>query len=513
MAASPAAAGQAPPGPELGIEIALLVPERGSRRTRRELYEQLRSAIRSGRLAPGFRMPPSRRLAQHLGVSRNTIITVYDLLASEGCLSMRAGSGAYVAQGSPPHARPSPAIDMSGRIRAIWRPGRAGPPFALARRHFMMGQPDLSAFPWELWRKIANRTLRGFGRNPRPNLSAQGCASLRQAIASHLSFARGVACRPDDIVVTSGSQQAFDLLAKVLVHRPGVVLAVEDPGYRPAHTPFAVAGAAIAPVPVDDEGIVVEALPEDAEIIYVTPSHQFPLGAPMSPARRQALLAHARRTGAILIEDDYDGEFRFDGRPLEALQTLDVSQQVLYVGTFSKSLFPDLRLGFVVAPEWVRGPLMAAKTASDVRSPMVAQDTLAAFITEGHLARHVRRMRRIYAERRQVLLGAVAAAPEGLLAPFPSAAGLHVALRLAEPVGSRDVVRAAAERGVGVYPISQFARSAACANGLVLGYGALAQADVAIAAAGLVEAVTTVAGGSVRYGLAASPPSALQSAT
>ena len=476
------------------LEISLSIPQPGSRRTRRELYEQLRTAIRTGRLAPGLRMPASRHLAQHLGVSRNTVITVYDLLISEGDLEARPGSGTFVSARPASEARQRPLWDMEGRIRPIWRD--AGPiSFTRSPRHFVLGAPDLAAFPWELWRKIASRTLRSYSRAPIPGVSAQGAPALRQAIAGHLSFARGVACQAEDIVVTSGAQQAFDLLAKVLVHRPGVVVAVEDPGYGPIRKAFSAEGATVVGVPVDDEGIVVDALESDVEVVCVSPSHQFPLGVPMSPARRRALLDFARRTGAVVIEDDYDGEFRFDGRPLEALQTLDVTQQVLYVGTFSKSLFPDLRLGFVVAPEWARAALEAAKMASDARSPIVAQHTLAAFIAEGHLARHVRRMRRMYGERRQTLLEAVGNAPPGWLTPYPSAAGLHLALRLPPEVEQVRFVGLVAALGVGIYPLSQFTVGPTDHNGVALGYGTLPKEDVRIGGSALVEAAFVAAKG------------------
>jgi GntR family transcriptional regulator/MocR family aminotransferase len=469
------------------LEVALNLPDPGARRTRRDLYEQLRTAIRTGRLAPGLRMPASRHLAQRLGVSRNTVTTVYDLLISEGCLASRPGSGTFVADDHPRQpGRPS-AVDMTGRIRSAWRDWRPFDLPALQPRHFIVGAPDIAAFPWELWRRLANRTLRAFGRAPASHFALHGAPELRQGIAGHLSFARGVACRAEDIVITSGAQQAFDLLAKVLIHRPGVVVAVEDPGYAPARLPFAAAGAKVVATPVDDEGIVVEALPPDAEVIYVTPSHQFPLGVAMSVRRRHALLEFARRSGAVVIEDDYDGEFRYDGRPLEALQTLDVSGQVIYLGTFSKSLFPDLRLGFIVAPEWARGALLSAKQGSDGRSPLIAQHTLAAFIGEGHLARHVRRMRRIYGERRRALLEALAKDPARWLAPYPSAAGLHLAVRLPPEADARRVVGFAADLGVGVYPISMFAMDGRGHNGLVLGYGVLPEADVRAGAWTLVQ--------------------------
>jgi GntR family transcriptional regulator/MocR family aminotransferase len=479
--------------PTAEIEVALLLPGPGSRRTRRDLYEQLKTAIRSGRLAPGLRMPASRALAGQLGISRNTVIAVYELLLSEGDISTRPGSGAYVAEREAPAPRPPTNADMVGRIAAPWRAWRPTRPPPPASRHFTMGSPDLGLFPWDLWRRITNRSLRTYSRAPLAHFGLAGAPVLREAIAGHLSFARGVACGSGDIVVTSGSQQAFDLLAKLLIRRPGVVVAVEDPGYGPARQSFAMAGAAVVGVPVDEEGIVVEALQPDVELIYVTPSHQFPLGVPMSPRRRRALLDFAERTGAVVIEDDYDGEFRFDGRPLEALQTLDASGRVIYVGTFSKSLFPDLRVGFVVAPEWIRGPLTAAKLLSDGRTSLTAQIALAAFIGEGHLTRHVRRMRRIYGDRRKALLEGIAGTPAGWLAPYPSAAGLHLSLRLPGEVDPKALLAAAAELGVGAYPLSQFTHGEAHHNGISLGYGALGEEDVRVGARTLADIAARLA--------------------
>ena len=479
-------------GPEL--EVALAIPERGARRTRRDLYEQLRTAIRAGRLAPGLRMPASRALAQRLGVSRNTITAVYELLVSEGFLVTRPGSGAFVAEGPARETRAAPTVDMAGRVRSIPSQWRLTAFDTAARYRFLLGLPDLGAFPWDLWRKIANRTLRAYGRAPGRPASPQGVAALREAIAGHLSFVRGIACRADEIVVTSGAQQAFDLLAKALVHRPGVVVAVEDPGYPPIRAAFAAAGATVVEAPVDEEGIIVEALPAGAQVICVTPSHQFPLGVPMSPRRRQALLAFARRSGAVVIEDDYDGEYRFDSRPLDALQTLDVSGQVIYVGTFSKSLFPDLRLGYVVSPEWAREPLLSARLVTGGPST-IAQQTLAAFIAEGHLVRHVRRMRRIYAERREALLEAACGDPDGAIEAFPSIAGLHLALRLNPKIDDRRLVRAATRLGVGSYALSEFSVHGNRQNGVVLGYGAIAREDARAGARALVQAVELAASG------------------
>jgi len=484
----------APAGEEL--EIALTAPDRAARRTRRELYQQLRDAIRAGRLAPGLRMPASRRLAQRLKVSRNTITAVYELLASEGLLVTRPGAGGFVASttAAAAKAKPPSAADMAGRIRPIWREGWRPTAFPKALPYpFVVGTPDVAHFPFDLWRKIASRATRNHGRSPDRG-PPEGDLGLREGIAGHLSFARGIACRAEDIVVTSGAQQAFDLLARVLVHRPGVVVAVEDPGYPPARLAFAAAGATVVGVPVDDEGLVVEALPDNAEIVYVTPSHQFPLGVPLSPARRQALLAFARRAGAVVIEDDYDAEFRFDGRPLEALQTLDASGQVVYVGTFAKSLFPELKLGYVMTPEWLRDALRTAKLLGGL-SPLIAQQTLAAFIAEGHLARHIRRMRRIYAERRQALLEVMGSDANRWLRPYPSAAGLHLALDLPAAFGADRLLAAAADLGVGAYPAAQYAVGQGRCNAVILGYGMLGAEPVRRGAEALLRAADRAAGG------------------
>jgi GntR family transcriptional regulator/MocR family aminotransferase len=382
---------------------------------------------------------------------------------------------------------------MAGRIRPAWREAWAPTVFPHGLAYpFVLGAPDVARFPFDLWRRIAGRATRGYGRSP-GRAGPEGDLGLREGVAGHLSFARGVACRAEDILVTSGAQQGFDLLAKVLVGRPGAVVAVEDPGYPPARLAFAAAGATVVGIPVDEEGLVVEALPDNAAVVYVTPSHQFPLGAPLSPRRRQALLAFARRTGAVVIEDDYDGEFRFDGRPLEALQTLDASGQVVYVGTFAKSLFPELRLGYLVTPEWLREPLKAAKQLAGL-SPLIDQQTLAAFIAEGHLARHVRRVRRHYADRRAALLEATGAGTNRWLEPYPSAAGLHLALRLPAALDAQRLLAAAAALGVGAYAAAQFAMGERRCNAVVLGYGALPVESVRRGAQALLRAADRAMG-------------------
>lgn len=308
--------------------------------------------------------------------------------------------------------------------------------------------------------------------------SAQGQPALREAIAAHVSLTRAVSCSGDDVLVTSGAQQAFDLLARVLVTPGRTVVAVEDPGYPPACRAFEAAGARIVRVPVDGEGLVVERLPPQAQVICVTPSHQFPLGCVMSPRRRAELLAFAQRQRAVIVEDDYDAEFRYAGRPLDALQTLDRDGTVCYVGTFSKSLFPALRLGFVVPPRWALAALVAAKERTDWHSNLLAQDTLAAFMAEGHLARHVRKMRALYAQRRTALLQGLENDWAGRLTALPGEAGLHLAARTAPQVDAERLVERARAAGIGLSSLARYGAAPHTPAGVLFGFGAITPAAI-----------------------------------
>ncbi|WP_313915376.1 PLP-dependent aminotransferase family protein [Tahibacter sp.] len=407
----------------------LHLPGPGSRQLLRALHGQLRAAILDGRLRPGQRLPSSRAVAQAYAISRNTAVAVYDLLLSEGYLRTRRASGVYVADeqaAAAPAGESERAALAQRHLAARWRDAIDGTAI-VGGGVFRLGVPELSLFPFDVWRRLGARALRQFARLPADYAPAQGREALLHAVAQHVAFARAVACRADDLVITSGAQQAFDLLARVLVTPGRTAVAVEEPGYPPLRTAFAAAGATLVPVGVDGEGLQVELLPRDLRVICVTPSHQFPLACAMSARRRAELLQFARSRDAVVIEDDYDGEFRYAERPLDALQTLDRGERVFYVGTFSKSLFPGLRLGYVVAPAWARAALIRAKQASDSHSDVLAQDTLAAFIAEGHLARHVRRMQAVYAQRRVALLHGLQRQFGGLLEPLPSLAGLHLA--------------------------------------------------------------------------------------
>jgi len=458
------------------LELDLQLAERGSRLA--SLHAALRDAIASGRLAPGLRLPASRQLAARVGVSRNTAVAAYELLASEGWLESRGAAGSFVAE------LPRAAVQVSDRASVApwadsrWLRGDGGgwPPLLVSgpapTYHFKTGMPETASFPFDVLRRLQTRALQAASREPARYPEAQGLRALREAIAGHVSSSRAVACSADDVVITAGAQQAFDLIARVLVTPGRTLAAVENPGYPPLRLALLAAGAQLAPVPLDAEGLVVDALPAEARIVCVTPSHQSPLGMAMSLARRRDLLNWAAQRQAVVIEDDYDGEFRFTSRPLDALKTLDRDGRVFYVGTLSKSMLPALRLGYVVAPAWAREALLAAKHAAGFGTPTLMQAAVADFITEGHLLRHVRRMRGEYAERRRVLEQMLKRHLGERAAIFPAIAGLHLAVALRD-IDADELTRRAWAAGVGVEPLSRYRLGSGGVQGLVLGYGSI----------------------------------------
>ena len=473
------------------FEFPLELPSRDSRNLLRELHRQLRTAILDGRLKPGLRLPATRAFAAACGVSRNTAIAAYDLLLSEGYLVTRRKAGTYVAQVLPqppartpaqPQSQPQPVARQGDpRLNAYWRaaPAPYVPMPAPAPRDFQFGVPEKQFFRFDIWQRLSSRAIRALAKAPAIYSDAQGRAALREAIAAHVAFARAVACRADDVIVTAGAQQAFDLLARILVTPGRTTVAVEDPGYPPMRAAFALAGARVAPIPVDEEGLMVDRLPADARIVCVTPSHQFPLGTAMSMRRRTALLEFAQTHGAVIVEDDYDGEFRLGARPLDALQTLDRTASVFYVGTFSKSLFPALRLGYVVAPPWAQGPLVSLRQHAEWHPAVLPQDTLAAFIAEGHLARHVRKMREIYGMRRRVLLECLQRDFAGWLEPIASDAGLH--LTAFANVEQREIERMlerARDKGVRLESLGAYYAGSNARSGIGFGYGGVDEAGI-----------------------------------
>lgn len=453
----------------MNTDIQIDTEAGGGRRD--QIYRQLRAAILDGRLTDGEPLPPTRELARRLSVSRNTVSSAYDLLAAEGFLLARTGAGTFVRAGAARQQRPHSEPRARLMVNEVWD---VLPPAPAAFEtsfefDFRAGIPDLARFPFDTWRRLSSEQLRASNADVLTYGEPAGDPALRAAITRHVSVSRGLTVDPDDVVVTNGAQQAFDLVARVLL-RPGDTVAVEDPGYPAPRLIFATHGMRVAGVPVDSEGIVVDAIPADARLVFVTPSHQCPLGMAMSLERRLELIAWARRVDGVIVEDDYDSEFRYGGRPLEPVHSLDDDGRVCYVSSFSKLLFPALRLGFLIVPASVRAPVRKAKQLTDWHSDGPAQATLARFMADGGFARHVKRMRRAYHERHDLVTEILHAEFDGMLSPVPSAAGLHVsALGEAGEAFVREV-RAA---GIRLYTVESMAVGKPAVTGLIFGYGAI----------------------------------------
>jgi len=460
----------------------------GRRGLSEQIYRQIGEQIDDGRLAPGQRLPSSRGLADRLSVSRNTVSTAYDRLVADGLLDARAGLGVFVGEvadaGGDRVVRT--AVDSAPVSQPMAQPlwETIGTPADLSAIHshfdVRAGLPSLQHFPYSTWRAMVSRQLRPTAARSDLYAEPAGSSRLRSAIARHISVSRGVRATEADTFVTNGFQQAIDLIGRVLL-APGDLVAVEDPGYRPAAMLFRSQRAGVVGVPVDAEGIVVDRIPVACRLVYVTPSHQFPVGMSMSLARRRQLLDWSDRTGAVIVEDDYDSEFRYAGRPVEPLQSMDGSWRVLYVGSFSKTMLPSLRLGFVIAPPSLLPALRKAKVVSDWQTAGPMQDALAQFIGEGRYAKHLGRMRRIYQVRHQLIASLIDSEFGDLLDRIPSMAGLHIAADLVPGTGCTDeeIARRARSRGVELgQPMSYFAVTEPPRPGLILGYGAIGPADI-----------------------------------
>jgi GntR family transcriptional regulator / MocR family aminotransferase len=472
------------------FEIKLDLKAHGSRATTRTLHRELKAAILDGRLAAGAKLPATRQSAACFGVSRNTAAEVYEKLVTEGHAVARPGAGTYVAEkiSSGPASAPIAGESAGRRLNEFWLRAdvtaamsfwRDSPdPAPPARRgtlvDFRPAMVDSRLFPLDVFRRLSAKQLRGLERRPASYKSAQGNQGnyhLRKAIIKHIAITRAVACQAEDILVTSGAQQAFDLLARALVTPGETTVALEDPGYPPMRVAFAAAGAKLAAVGVDHEGLIIEQLPPDVRVICVTPSHQFPLGVTMSMRRREALIAFARERGAVLIEDDYDGEFRYAGSPLPALRTARAADVVFYVGTFSKCMLSALRLGFIVAPGWAIKTLTAAKNCLDWHCATPVQSAVAGFIPEGHLTRHVRKMRAVYAQRRELLLHSLQEQLGEWLVPIPSFYGMHIAALAGAAVDLEAVAEALLRQQVKIHTLSRYFLGPQTKTGLVFGYG------------------------------------------
>jgi len=460
--------------------MELHVSLEGRKNLSREIYRQVRGAIVDGRLRPGDPLPPTREMARRLGVARMTVTIAYDRLAGEGFILSRVGSGTFVNEhvGSARTTSREPRASGVLRPRPFWSSIRATNLFAQrVPFDFRTGVPDATLFPYDVWRKLLARELRAEPISSNLYGHPAGHRELRDAIARHIGVSRAVQCSGDDVTITNGTQQALDVIARVLL-APGDRVAVEDPGYPPPRRIFESHGARIVGVRVDEEGLVVEELPDNVRLVYLSPSHQFPLGVSMSLRRRVALLEWADRNNAAIVEDDYDSEFRFSGRPIEPLQVLDTIGRVIYVGTFSKTLLPAMRLGFVVAPQSIRDAIHAAKFITDWHSAMPLQAALARFINDGGFARHIRKMSAVYRVRHEKIASALSRDFANILELLPSTIGLNLTAiaRNVEAKEMEGVLQRAASAGIALHELSQFSMDREPRAGLVIGYGSIATA-------------------------------------
>ena len=469
--------------PTASTSLLIRLDSRSRGGLQRQICASIQRAILDGVVGPGSRLPSSRALADDLGVSRTTTLLAVQQLQAEGYLTGRRGSGTFVAAELPddlmsrratrPTRMKHPTLSRRGTALVAAPQGAHrldGPP-----RAFRIGTPGVDLFPVALWSRLASRRLRAITPTQLDYGEPAGLRALREAIAHHVQPARGTQCEADQILIVAGAQQGLELISRVLLD-PGDRVWMEEPGYPGARSALLGAGARILPVPVDAEGLDVAMGARragDARLVYVTPSHQYPLGVPMSLARRLALLHWASRARAWVIEDDYDSEFRYGARPVPCLHGLDVDGRVIYVGSFSKTLFPSLRLGFLIVPPDLQEGLVAARAAADQHPPVLDQSILADFLVEGHFARHLRRMRVAYRERLEALTAAAQRYCGGALRLRPTRTGLHAIADL-DGVDATRVSREAERRGVEATPVSAyFAGPTPSVNGLVLGFAAV----------------------------------------
>lgn len=481
----------------------LFIEAAGGRGLSEQLYEQIRGAIATGRLRPGDQLPPSRDAARQLGISRHTVTTAYGRLVAEGFVCGRAGGGSFVAglpvlgPGSGPGSGTAePGAGPTGvrpaRRFANWAPAAGPLQPAHVRYDLRAGLADPRLFPAAAWRKQDKAAVRTGGR-PAATGDPAGEFGLRLAIARWIRRSRAVAAEADTVVVTSGAQHAVDLVARVVLE-PGETVAVEDPGYLPVVRLLRSLGARVAGVPVDEQGLIVDQLPAAARIVYLTPSHQYPLGAVLSMARRRELLGWAARHDAAIIEDDYDSEFRHVDRPLEPIHRLDASGRVIYVGSFSKVLSPELRLGFAVLPPSLAGPVTALRQLIDWHPPVMAQSVLTALLEDGTIDRHLRRAGRIYTQRYQIVRAALAGPLSPWLGALPAQAGLHLAALLPASGDEEKVRAAAAARGIATTGLSQYSHAHPARPGLVIGFGRIEAAALPAALDELGDALGSALG-------------------
>jgi GntR family transcriptional regulator/MocR family aminotransferase len=455
----------------------------------RQIYDGYRRAILQNDLRPGDRIPSSRELARDLSVSRFPVLSAYAQLLAEGYIETREGSGTFVSRSLPEQqmsvdssAGGNAAQTISG-ARAVARRNALYPPFHSSPSlrgwgSFGVHQPALDQFPFAIWSSLVTRHSQNPHASAIHHIDPLGTESFRETICTYLRTARGVRCEPNQIMIVSGSQQALDITARVLLD-PGNSVWVEEPGYSLMRTVLSAAGCRLVPVPVDNEGLIVanglHRSPK-ARAAFVTPSHQYPLGSTMTATRRLQLLNWAQKSGAWIIEDDYDSEYRYESLPIASLHGLDVNARVIYIGTFSKVLFPSLRLGYIVIPRDLVGKFVAVRHAMDIFPPYLHQEVLTEFIREGHFARHLRKMRQVYAQRRAALM-------ESLAVEFPAEwglevhgadAGMHLAVTLPPGLCDTEIAARAARERLWLWPLSRSYMTEDVRHGFILGFGSTA---------------------------------------
>jgi GntR family transcriptional regulator / MocR family aminotransferase len=485
-----------------GIAPVIAVDRSAAKPLYQQICDGFREAIAEGRLRPSQRLPSTRTLASELKVSRIPVLNAFDQLLAEGYFETRVGSGTFVSSTLPGDAslrrpsarastrRPGPRHVASGPAERL-RAAPSAEPWLRGFGAFRMSQPALDHFPFKVWSRLVGRHSREMAREGWNYGSPMGHLGFRQAVAAYLRTARAVRCEAEQIMVVSGSQQALEITARVLLDA-GDPVWVEEPGYGGARDALAMAGARLVPVPVDDEGLDVEAgtrLSRRARAAVVTPSHQYPLGATLSASRRLKLLDWAQATGAWIVEDDYDSEYRYESQPIAALQGLDRDARVVYIGTFSKVLFPALRVGYLVLPADLVDRFAAVREAMDICPPALSQAALADFIVEGHFARHLRRTSALYRARRSALVASLGRSFGDRLQVVGDEAGMHLVALGGGRGDGAAALRAAAD-GLWAMPLSSCYLGPPRRHGFVLGYGGVPAPEIPAAVQRLRRAVT-----------------------
>jgi len=472
-----------------GLFPIILLNRKSGKPLHRQLYESFRAAVLRGILKAGDKVPSSRCLASELRISRIPVLTAYAQLLAEGYFEGRRGSGTYVASGVPRQWRfeesdrsttPEPPAARRVSRRSGKVPAFKQRPWVNRSGAFVVGTVSGEDFPSQVWASLTNRHVRRMSVHSLHYGDPLGLETLRTTIADYLRRTRALNCDASQIMVVSGSQQGLDLCGRVLLN-PGDRVWLEEPGYRLARHVFALAGCLLVPVPVDSEGMQVSegiSRYRKARAAFVTPSHQFPLGCTMSASRRLQLLDWAHRSGSWIIEDDYDNEYRYESMPISSLQGLDRGSRVIYIGTFSKTLFPSLRIGYLVIPHDLVARFVSVRLAMDVYPPRLYQEVLNDFMGEGHFARHIRRMRLLYSQRRSALVESIREEFGDTMKLLGAEAGMHVVATLENGRKDRSISERAALKNLWLWPLSSSYLQEPAGQGFILGFGSVTPRQV-----------------------------------